>query len=220
VTRFGTRFSAQIFMPGGSDQGYWADSVTAHELGHWVMFTFGRSVGEGGRHCVGVPSAPGLAWSEGWATWFSSDARGDAVYVDKQRGTMFWLDVSDRSTSGSPWPRPVASRGLGQDVYENEVTSMLWNLSATQGVGRAPVDAALASARMTEAPFERGYTRHTWDTDGSCARFNISDTGESTTQFADLLDALECGGVTRTQIDAATQPQTRFPFPSASPRCR
>jgi hypothetical protein len=220
TTRFGTTFTSQLFMPGGSDHGYWADAVTAHELGHWIMFTFGRSVGEGGRHCFGVVSAPGLAWSEGWATWFSSDARDDPVYIDKQNGSMFWLDMSDRTTSGSGWPRPTASAGLTQDMYENEVVAMMWQLSRTMGLGRAPFDAALASTRMTVAPFERGYTRETWDTDSHCARTNVADTGESTTFFADFLDALRCGGVSASMIDAATNPTVRYPYPSSTPSCR
>ncbi len=221
TTRFGTRYGAQIFIGGGDDDGFWSDAVTAHELGHWIMFTFGRSVGEGGRHCFGVVSAPGLAWSEGWATWFSSDARDDPEYVDKQGGTMFWLDISDRSTSGSAWPRPQAAKGLLQDTYENEVSAMMWRLSEGQGLGRAPLDAALATSRMTVGPFERGYTRQTWDThDMTCARINIEDTGESTLFFADFLDALRCNGTSKATIDAVTEPATRYPYPSGSPICR
>jgi hypothetical protein len=220
TTQLGTRFGAQIWIGGGLDEAYWADAVTAHELGHWVMGTFGRSVGEGGRHCFGVPSAPGLAWSEGWATWFSSDARGNPMYVDKQGGTMFWLDISRRATSGSAWPKPVASRGLLQDIYENEVSWMMWQLSVGQGLGNEPLDAALASYRMTVGPFERDYTRHTWDVDMRCQRVDIEDTGESTTHFADFLDALRCDGVSRAAVDAVTEPATRYPYPGASPWCR
>jgi hypothetical protein len=216
----GQSFTDQIFFGGGSDEGYWADAVTVHELGHWAMFMFGHAVGEGGKHCIGTASAPGLAWSEGWATWFSSDARGSPLYVDKQDGAMFWLDMSTRATSDSPWPRPVASRGLEQDIYENEITAMMWNLSSTQGLGRRPFDAALASSRMTVSPFARGYTRHTWDVNANCVRSNISDTGEPTTFFADMLDALVCGGVTASQADTATQPSSHYPYPSRSPLCQ
>jgi hypothetical protein len=222
TTRFGTRYTAQIFIGGDrTDAGYWADAVTAHELGHWIMFTFGRSVGEGGRHCFGVPSAPGLAWSEGFATWFSADARDNPEYVDKQGGTMFWINIGARSSSGSAWPRPVAARGLLQDTYENEVSTMMWLLSKNQGLGRMPFDRALADVRMTRTPFERGYTRQTWTTNAqTCVRENIQDTGQSTTFFADFLDALRCNGVTRATIDAVTEPATRFPYPAGSPLCR
>src|SRR5262249_53176705 len=46
------------------------------------------------------------------------------------------------------------------------------------------------------------------------------DTGESTTFFADFLDALRCGGVSASMIDAATNPSVRYPYPSGTPRCR
>jgi len=220
TTQFNTRFGAQIWIGGGQDEAYWADAVTAHELGHWIMGTFGRSVGEGGRHCFGVPSAPGLAWSEGWATWFSSDARGNPIYVDKQGGTMFWLDISSRSTSGSGWPRPVSTRGLLQDIYENEVSWMMWQLSVGEELGNEPLDAALASDRMTVGPFERDYTRHTWDVDMRCQRVEVEDTYESTTHFADFLDALRCDGVARAAVDAVTDPGNRYPYPAGSPACR
>lgn len=220
TTQFGTRFGAQIWIPGSDDDSFWADAVTAHELGHWIMGTFGRSVGEGGRHCFGVPSAPGLAWSEGWATWFSSDARGTSIYLDKQGGTMLWLDIATRNTSGSGWPKPTSARGLLQDIYENEVSYIMWQISSVRGVGHDPFDIALSSSRMTVAPFERGYTRHTWDVNMMCQRINIADTAESTTHLADFLDALRCGGVPRADIDAATEPTTRYPYPSGSPQCR
>lgn len=221
ATRFGTTFGAQIFFGGGNDQGYWADSVTAHELGHYTMGTYGHAVGEGGQHCIGNPGAPGLAWSEGYASWFSSDARADPMYIDKQRGSMFWLDLSQRSTSGSPWPRPVAAGGLKQDIYEFEVSAMMWNLSATQRVGRAPMDAALRSQRMTIPPFERGYTREQWEVSPTtCQRTNIQDTGVSTTFFADFLDALVCSGVGASAVNAATNPSVNYPYPSGAPLCR
>ena len=54
TSAFGVNFTSQIWMPGNADMGYYSDSVTAHELGHWAMSTFGRSPGEGGMHCVGV----------------------------------------------------------------------------------------------------------------------------------------------------------------------
>lgn len=219
TTQFGTRFTSQIFMPGGADQSYWSDSVTAHELGHWVMGTFGRSIGEGGTHCIGSASGPGLAWSEGWATWFSADARSSSLYLDKQNGALFWLDLAGRDTSGSSWPRPTANKSLNQDIYEFEVSAMMWELSANQGVDQSAFDSALSSPRMTVAPFARGYTRHTWDVNG-CTRVHISDTGESTPHFADYLDALRCGGVSRAAIDAATEPASRYPYPSGSPKCR
>ena len=201
---FGTWFGGQVWLNGGPDQEYWADSVTAHELGHWAMASYGHEVGEGGPHFFGQPASPGLAWSEGWATWFSSDARQDPIYFDKQHGTSFWVDISDRSASDSPWPRPAASLGLYQPIYENEISAMMWSLSATQGLTSAPLDAALASPRMTVPPFLRGYT---------------TPAGINTTFFGDFLDALDCAGLGPAAIDAATDPFVHYPYPSLGPVC-
>lgn len=223
--QFGTYFPTQLFIRGGPDEGYWSDPVTAHELGHWTMGAFGRAVGEGGPHCVGVASSPGLSWSEGYATWFSSDARSSPLYYDKQCSgstcSMFWFDVSQRSSSGSPWPAPTASAGLLQDIYENEVAAMMWNISATQGLGRAPFDAALTSPRMTVPPFERGYTVHGWNVEpNTCQRTNVQDLGVPTVVFADFLDQLRCSGVSANVINAATNPTVNYPYPSGAPLCR
>jgi hypothetical protein len=215
---FGQQFRAQIFMPGGPDQRYWSDSLIAHELGHWVMGTYGRAVGESGAHCVGLPTSPGLAWSEGYATWFSADTRADPVYVDKEHGSMFWFDLSQRTSSGSTWLRPTAAGGLDQEINENEIAAMLWDLAVTQGLGADPLDRALASKRMTAAPFERGYHRELWHLQADCSRDEIEDTGQSTTSFADFLDALACEGVAPAALDTATQPG--FPYASSTPRCR
>lgn len=212
-------FSAQVFLRHDADQSYWSGAVTAHELGHHVMASYGHPVGEGGRHCFGVPTAPGLAWSEGYATWFSADARGEPRYVDKQQGTLFWFDISDRTSSGIPWPRPLAADGLDQDLYENEVAAMLWAIAEPGGVGRAAFDAALSGPRMTVSPFARGYTRHGWDVDGACARVGIVDSHVSTTQLADFLDAVVCDGADPGAIDAATEPATFYPYPSGAPLC-
>src|SRR5262249_18438016 len=155
---------------------------------------------------------------EGFATWFSSDMRSDPIYFDKQHGSMFWLDISARE--GYPWIRPTAGAGLLQDMDENEISAMIWDISGTQGVGHAAMDTARPSARLTMSPFGRGYTRHGWDVDSSCQRINIEDSGESTTCFADFLDALRCGGVQASVVDHATDPATNYPYPSGAPVCQ
>jgi len=217
---FGINFDSQIWMAAGADEGYWSDPVTTHELGHWAMQTYGASPGEGGPHCIGVPTLPGHAWSEGWATWFSADVRDYPVYYDKQGGGFFWLDLASRLYAGGvAWQRPAAYQGLMQLVDENEVSAMMWALSKTQGLGRAPLDAALASARMVNSPFARGYYRHTWEVDAFCNQVNVQETNQPAPFFADFLDALRCGGVPAATVDAATQPNQYYPYPSNAPLC-
>jgi hypothetical protein len=201
--QFGTWFGGQMWLNGSSvDREYYADTVTAHELGHWSMASYGHPVGEGGMHFLNGLSRPGLSWSEGYATWFSSELRGSPLYIDKQNGTMFWFDLS---ASSHVWPLPEPQLGLFQLINENEVAAMLWHLSATQGFGIEAIDAALTSPRMTAPPFLRGY---------------FTPSGLNTTMLADFFDALVCDGFPASAVDLATRPATRYPYPSAFPLCR
>jgi hypothetical protein len=215
-------FQAQVFYDGSSDDGYWADPVTAHELGHWTMASYGRPPGEGGQHCIGVPDFPGLAWSEGWATWFSSDSRTSPIYYDKQQGAFFWWDISQHVYGGSEssviWQLPTVAGGLMQHMDENEVSAMLWSMSTSTATADDSLFAALISPRMNNSPFARGYTRHSW-TVVNCQPQSPVDTGISAPFFADFLDALNCEGFPAATIDAATQPTTEYPYPSNAPLC-
>jgi len=188
------------------------------ELGHWVMESFGRSPNEGGLHCLGVPTFPGQAWSEGWATAFSSLARNSSVYYDKQNGAMFWFDLELRRYSGANlWQRPSASSGLFQVMDENEVAAMLWELALDPAVGRASVLAALATSRLTVPPFGRGYTTRQWDP--VCPPLEYNFTNESAPMLADYLDSLVCQGAPATAIDNVTSPTEFYPYPSNLPIC-
>jgi hypothetical protein len=54
----------------------------------------------------------------------------------------------------------------------------------------------------------------------TCQRFNVKDTGVSTTFFADFLDALVCNGVSAAVVNAAANPAVNYPYPSGVPLCR
>jgi hypothetical protein len=222
----GLLFESQIVLPAtAQDTSYWSDAVTSHELGHWVMSTFGRSPGEGGQHCVGVATFPGQAWSEGWATGFSSVIRSDSKYYDKQGGSFFWLDLDARADSfaGDTWQRPSATApdGLLQLVDEFEVSAMIWALHDDGDVSMDTFLQALGSPIMTTSPFARDYTSHRWSIGSgpNCPKVNVEDLGVSQPMFADYLDALVCGGVSGSVIDAVTVPQTFYPYPSDAPLC-
>jgi|GEM_PF-3573074 len=217
----GFDFASQIFMPAGADESFWSGAVLAHELGHWVMSTYGVSPGEGGRHILGVPTHPGIAWSEGFATWFSSVVRDQGFYYDKQQGLFFWVDLANRAySSGAYWTRPVAQDGLEQLIDENEVTRMLLDL--TSDATFAKMFAALSSPRMTVAPFLRGYAARTWDgLDAQGRPFPAWSTGVSAPHLADYFDALVCGGeFSPPTVDQSTQPGAHYPYPSTNPLCR
>lgn len=221
TTVFGLPFASQVWLGGdATDASYWSDAVNQHEMGHWAMASFGVSPGEGGQHFLGKPTFPGQAWSEGWATWFSSAVRGDPLYYDKQGGSFFWLDISAAQYgAGSTFVQPVAADGLLQRLDENEVSAMMWSLSSSGAVAESAVYQALVAPRMVDPTATRGYTRHTWAFDGSHNFIDVVDTGQAAPCFADFLDALDCDGFSRSAIDAATVPATQFPYPSAAPIC-
>jgi hypothetical protein len=218
VTAVGRSWNTQLWLPGDSDAAWWSDAMVMHELGHWVMASRGTSPEEGGPHYVGVPTFPGQAWSEGWATWFSTDARRSPRYFDRQGGTMFWVDVSARSSSVSPWTRPHPEAGLFQAVDENEVAAIL-HRAATGTRSSQPLYDALAVPAMNRAPWARGYTKHTWTRDAKGALQDVVDTGRPAPSLADFLDALVCQGFPAPLVDAAAEPATAFPYPSHQPLC-
>jgi hypothetical protein len=214
----GLNFRQQGFISADGDESYWSDAVTVHELGHYFMSAYGQAPLEGGTHFLGTPTHPGQAWSEGWATFFSSDLRDSPYYFDKQRGGFFWFALDARRYSGATaWTRPVPSAGLFQRIDENEVASMLWGLS--RDFGRSPMWTALAAPRVRLGPFERGYHVRTWPDPSRPELY--SDTPYPAPMVADYFDALGCAGLaTPAQIDRVTEPGSHYPYPSASPLCR
>jgi hypothetical protein len=213
-------FDSQIFFSAtAQDQAFWADPVTVHELGHWAMQSFGVSPQEGGPHCLGVPTFPGQAWSEGWATAYSSIARGSELYYDKQNGTMFWIDLSARAYSSGTWVKPKPADGLLQKMDENEVAAIVWQLAGQSALGTDAVVQALAKPRMISSAWPRGYTRRTWSLTPLCEARKVEDTGEPVPMLAEYLDALRCNGAPASTIDAVVSPSTSYPYPSAAPLC-
>jgi hypothetical protein len=215
-------FLSQVAIGGtAQDTDYWSDAVTAHELFHWIMRSYGASPNEGGRHCLSVPVLPGMAWSEGFATGFSSIVRNSPFYYSKQEGTFFWFDIAKRFYGrGKTWQRPSPSLGLDQLHDENDVAAMLYALSKDPAVGPDRMLQALSSPRMTEKPFLRGYFTNRWTVGAGCKPTNIMKTTNSAPFLADFLDALRCSGVPAANIDAVTEPGMYYPYPSQTPLCR
>lgn len=217
----GFRFESQLVRGATADRDYWSDAVTAHELGHWVMEAYGVSPEEGGPHTLSCPTLPGQAWSEGWATGYSSLVRGDPIYADKQQGTFFWFDIDGhRYSDNATWSEPSASASLLQMMDENAVASTVWNLATRPANGDAvtpnpAIFNALKSARMTKTPFARGYTTRRWDGDG-CTHEGVTDTKASAPMVADFLDALNCSGFDKNRIQAAIG---SYPYPVNAPLC-
>ncbi|MBI4702996.1 MAG: hypothetical protein HY744_17915 [Deltaproteobacteria bacterium] len=175
---------------------HWAKSVITHELGHWVMASYTKSPGEGGPHYVDAPSIPGLAYSEGWATYCGQSliSKGpddpDPIYFTKKHGTTFWIDLSKYSYSGGPLGKPDPNGPIDQDVNENVIAGMMFSFWAStkaatpQGLGWGALYETLRSQRLL-GNLNRGY--HTVD-------------------FIDYLDAMKCEKkASAEQIKAVTE---------------
>jgi hypothetical protein len=210
-------FEQWVVMPDDSDHEVRSDAVTAHELGHSVMGAYGRFPMESGKHIVGYTVQPGMAWSEGWATYNSSSVRGSTLYYDKQNGGFFWINIDARAYSGtSVWHRPYDYLPLTQAIDENEVAAMTWRLE--QKTGWTSLLRTLASYRMNMTVTPRGYTQRTW-TDPTNSSDYV-DTYLPSRYFADALDAMLCNRfIAPSALWSVTEPWGHYPYNAAAPLC-
>ncbi|MFO0629052.1 MAG: hypothetical protein U0325_25985 [Polyangiales bacterium] len=208
----GQRYDGQLWLTGDTHENWWSPAVTLHEFGHWVMSAWGTIPHEGGAHYLGVPTFPGLAWSEGWASWVSSDLRDDPRHYAVAGGTFFWWDIARREIyNGARWPRPNPDASLLQAIDENEVSAILWSLRNDPEAGAARVFAAMRAPRMNVAPFGRCNTQ-SWVAPGG----GVCTSGEHAPHLADLLDALRCDGVSERSVRVAAG---TYPYPASAPLC-
>ncbi|MBI4508678.1 MAG: hypothetical protein HY698_03515 [Deltaproteobacteria bacterium] len=113
--------SRAIHLLGGpeDDDGY-DDAVILHEVGHYVEQSFSRSSSPGGEHGAGVTD-PRIAWSEGFATFFSCAVRGSRLYVDSYVGGSWKADLEAEVTVADP------TLTMNQEVAESMVSEILWD---------------------------------------------------------------------------------------------
>lgn len=182
-----------------------------HELGHWFMQSFTKSPAEGGVHYVGRASSPGLAYSEGFATFFAqtnisaSPSAPDPVAFRKSQGTTFWVDLEKVVYSGGALEMPDENGGMDQDICEDVVSSLMWSIWASDraykplGKGDQATFSIFSSKRLTTSDANRGY---------------------KTVDLVDFLDAATCASVLdQPQITSLTNPIS-FPYqPATSPQC-
>jgi hypothetical protein len=90
--------TAYILGDRSVDSDEFDDAVIAHEYGHLVAARFSRDDSPGGPHGIGELLDPRLAWSEGWANFFSAAVRNDAIYLDSRGpngSSVYRIDVKD-----------------------------------------------------------------------------------------------------------------------------
>jgi len=76
--------TAFILGDRSTDSDEFDDSVILHEYAHLLAARFSRDESPGGPHMIGDILDPRLAWSEGWANFFSSAVRGTSIYLDSK----------------------------------------------------------------------------------------------------------------------------------------
>ncbi|MBI4386161.1 MAG: hypothetical protein HY551_02145, partial [Elusimicrobia bacterium] len=116
--------------------------VNLHELGHAVMAAGTRSYGGGGRHKIDECYTRGLAWSEGWATFFAGAVR---LSPDDDDARFEFL---------VPRRAPIRIENVPEDVCrgtanEWRVAAGLWDLYDRHGDGQDQI--AMAFGTMWSA---------------------------------------------------------------------
>jgi Family of unknown function (DUF5719) len=104
-----------------SDSDEFDDAVILHEYAHLLAVKFARDDSPGGNHMLGDMLDPRVAWSEGWANFFSSVVRNDPIWRDS-RGpngqNILRYDLEDNVPAGD---RP----GYWSEA---SVDTILWDL--------------------------------------------------------------------------------------------
>jgi hypothetical protein len=99
------------------------DSVIVHEYGHMLAAKFSRDDSPGGATHLGDILDPRVAWSEGWANFFSSAVRNDPIWRDDSGpngATVYRFDLRDKIPAGD-------NPGYWSEA---SVGSLLWELYA------------------------------------------------------------------------------------------
>jgi hypothetical protein len=113
--------TAYILGDRNEDSDEFDDSVIIHEYGHLLAAKFSRDDSPGGETHLGDMLDPRVAWSEGWANFFSSVVRNDPVWRDDSGPNgvkVYRFDLRDRIPAGD---RP----GYWS---ETSVGTLLWEL--------------------------------------------------------------------------------------------
>lgn len=110
-TPLGTSYASgnELWILGGPDDTDEFDTpVLLHELGHYLQGVYDfYDIVDGDFH-AGILTDPRLAWGEGWATFFSSAARGDGFYGDTVGDELAYaLDISSLPYSTEYVGRPA-----------------------------------------------------------------------------------------------------------------
>ena len=112
--------TAYILGDRNDDSDEFDDSVIIHEYGHLLAAKFSRDDSPGGETHPGDILDPRVAWSEGWANFFSSVVRNDSVWRDSSgsNGTnVYRFDLNDK-TPAADMPGYWSETSVGTLLWE------------------------------------------------------------------------------------------------------
>lgn len=128
----GTYFSKAanaIFLLGlSTDSDDYDDDIVAHEIGHFLASNFSRDDSPGGNHTISGQYDLRLAWSEGWAHYWSCAARrfaGSTRYPAPQ--TI--IDTFGTAASSFEIETPSLASQTVMATNEVAVAAILWDIS-------------------------------------------------------------------------------------------
>ena len=118
---FPTSGIAYVLGDRNTDSDEYDDSVLIHEYAHVLAVKFSHDDSIGGVHKTGDKLDPRVAWSEGWANFFSAAVRNDSIYRDSKEpggANVLRFDLEEN------YP-PNSWTGYGS---ETSVQALLWDL--------------------------------------------------------------------------------------------
>ena len=128
-----------IYLLGSaSDSDAYDDTVILHEMGHYVAAVYSRDDSPGGSHTITGHYDLRLAWSEGWATYFSSvvrDLNGAATpedYVDTLNSVTLGFSFEIESMNSDGGSISASAKGADNEVA---VSAVLWDIYDTTNEG-------------------------------------------------------------------------------------
>jgi hypothetical protein len=116
--------TAYILGDRNTDSDEFDDAVIAHEYAHMLAAKYSRDDSQGGPHSMDDMLDPRLAWSEGWANFFSSAVRNDAIWRDSygpNGAQVLRYDLGDNTLAQGP------NSGYWSEA---SVDTLLWSLYA------------------------------------------------------------------------------------------
>jgi hypothetical protein len=129
--------------PDAGDHDEFDDDVILHEFGHFMAFSYSKPAEAGGAHYLNDNTADiRLAWSEGWATFFSAALRNNPVMVNTRGGDpghpdhdfSYSFDIARPHSDLLSLPQidtPLETHGV-YSTSEVAVSSVLWDLYDAQ----------------------------------------------------------------------------------------